>query len=213
MNSIGDRIKELRLKQRMTQKELAKAVGVTSTAVSQWERSENEPKGKNLAKLSSKLKTTIDWLSIALPPPVAMVEHSELICSLVSFYPTVSAAGGSGTCVSEESEDYTAIPNSALKGKNINDIACITVAGDSMSPVAPDGSIIAIDRKDNMIRDGKIYVFRHEGLLRVKLLKQKPYQLQVHSLNPEYEDELYDLDSLSDFDIVGRVFWVSLSLL
>lgn len=213
MNSIGDRIKELRLKQRMTQKDLAKSVGVTPTAVSQWERGENEPKGKNLAKLSNKLKTTTDWLSVALAPPVPMLEHSELICSLVSFYPTISASGGNGACISDECEDYMAIPNSALKGKNINNVACITVAGDSMSPVAPDGSVIAIDRKDNVIRDGKIYVFRHEGLLRVKLLKQNPYQLQVQSLNPEYEDEFYDLDLLTDFDIIGRVFWVSLNLL
>lgn len=38
MESMGDRIKQLRIARGMTQAELAKVCGVTKSAVSQWER-------------------------------------------------------------------------------------------------------------------------------------------------------------------------------
>ena len=212
MNSIGDRIKDLRLKKRITQKELAVKVGVTSTAVSQWERGENEPKNKHLLKLSKELGTSVDWLTIALKPPIYTLDSSNLACALVAFYPCVNASGGTGSYVDDEKEDYAPIPTNVLRGRNVDDIACIIVTGDSMLPVVPDGSIIAIDRQDQLIRDGKIYVFKQNGLLRVKLLKQTPYELKVQSYNQAYSDEVYSLDQLDDFELIGRVFWVSLEV-
>lgn len=212
MNKIGNRIKDRRLEHRLTQKELALKVGVTSTAISQWEREETEPKGKNLAALSKALNVTIEWLTTSIKPPINTIEDTELSCVLVAFYPEVNAAGGSGYSVDvDEDESYTAIPTHVLRYRNLNNIACITVTGDSMEPVLIDGSIIAIDRDDKIIRDGKLYVFKHNDLLRVKCLRQTPEHLIVQSYNIEYKDEYYDRDIIyaSNFEIVGRVFWIS----
>lgn len=52
MKSIGSRIKELRFQYGLTQKELAQKIHVTSTAISQWEREETEPKMKHIAKIA-----------------------------------------------------------------------------------------------------------------------------------------------------------------
>lgn len=120
-------------------------------------------------------------------------------------------AGGAGSISLAEDESYTPIPAHVLKYKNIENVACVTVTGDSMEPVLCDGSIIAVDRGDRRIRDGKLYVIRHNGLLRVKCLYQTPEFLIVQSYNASYPDEKYDIDILfsSDFEIIGRIFWIS----
>ncbi len=207
MKRIGERIKDLRLQRRLSQKNLAKSVGVSSTAISQWEREENEPRGKHLSKLSQALGTTVDYLTAAVQPPIQdLTEHA---CVLVSFYPEVNASGGHGACNYDEMENYTPVPAYVLKNHSINDISCIKLSGDSMSPVVPDGALIAFDRSESRIFDGKMYVFRHNGMLRMKCLKQTSYDLIIHSHNPDYSDEIYPLDRLSDFEIIGRVFWYS----
>ncbi|PSU44523.1 phage repressor protein [Photobacterium frigidiphilum] len=212
MNSIGERIRELRLKKRLTQKELATRVGVTPTAVSQWEREENEPKGKHLLKLSKELDVTVDWLTVAIKPPIQMLPESNVACVLVSFYPNVCAAGGVGSCVDDEDKGYAAIPTNIIKGRNIDDIVCIVVTGDSMEPIVPEGSIIALDRHERVIKDGKMYVFKQNGLLRIKSLKQTPYELIIQSYNKSYDDEVYNLSGLDDFELIGRVFWASIEV-
>lgn len=207
MKSIGQRIKDLRLQRRLSQKALAKSVGVSSTAISQWEREENEPRGKHLSKLSKALGTTVEYLTVAVKPPVQ--ELADNSCVLVSFYPEVNASGGYGACNYDERTNYTPIPAYVLKNRNINNISCINLSGDSMAPIIPDGSLIAFDRSESKIYDGKMYVFRHNGMLRMKCLKQTSYDLIIHSHNSDYRDEIYPLESLHDFEVIGRVFWYS----
>lgn len=49
MSQLGDRVRELRESQNMTQTELAEMLGMkTYTTVSKWEKNENFPKGKDL---------------------------------------------------------------------------------------------------------------------------------------------------------------------
>jgi len=56
--TIGERIQARRKALKMSQVVLAKAVGVSNVAISQWERSETEPKGENLMSLASALGCT-----------------------------------------------------------------------------------------------------------------------------------------------------------
>lgn len=207
MKTIGERVKDLRLQQRLSQKILAKSVGVTPTAISQWERGENEPRGKYLSKLSKALGTTIEYLTAAIQPPIQTTDEKS--CILVAFYPEVNAAGGAGACHHDEIKNYTPLPSYVLEKHKVNDVSCIKLSGDSMAPVVPDGALIAFDRSESRIFDGKMYVFRHNGLLRMKCLKQTSYDLIIHSHNPDYDDEIYPLDSLCDFEVIGRVFWYS----
>ena len=205
MKRIGLIISELRLKRRMTQRELASKVGVSSTAISQWEREENTPKSKHLFELSKIFNVSVQFLT----GESRSEELTEPACILIPYYPLVLAAGGHGNIIDDETTDFTPIPKHAIKNHNINDICCIGVAGDSMTPVLFDGSIIAIDRSDTLIKDGKMYVFKHDGLLRVKCLKRTPKELIVQSYNVSYETETYSLDELDNFDVIGRVFWFS----
>ncbi|MCI8778071.1 MAG: helix-turn-helix transcriptional regulator [Bacilli bacterium] len=59
---IGNRIKEERLKRRLTQEELGKLVGVSKVAISHYERGEEQPKMEKLVKLSEVLNLTPNYI-------------------------------------------------------------------------------------------------------------------------------------------------------
>ncbi|MBS3895115.1 LexA family protein [Serratia marcescens] len=53
--TVGERIQALRKLKKLSQVALARAVGVSNVAISQWERSETEPRGDNLMSLAAAL--------------------------------------------------------------------------------------------------------------------------------------------------------------
>lgn len=62
MSVFSDRLKELRKKNRLTQKELAEQIGIKQNSYSDWETGKNEPNLENIVKLSKILDTTTDEL-------------------------------------------------------------------------------------------------------------------------------------------------------
>ena len=59
---IGEKIKELRIKQGMTQKDLADRLFVSSQAVSRWENEEVEPSIGTIKQMSSIFRVSVDYL-------------------------------------------------------------------------------------------------------------------------------------------------------
>ena len=55
-------IKKARLIAGLSQSDLAKKVGVSTGAISQWETGQSQPKAKRLKKLAEELNTTVDKL-------------------------------------------------------------------------------------------------------------------------------------------------------
>ena len=62
MKTIGERIVFLREKQGISQKELAMQLGITAASLSRYENNIYDPKGEIIAKLSSSLQTSSDYL-------------------------------------------------------------------------------------------------------------------------------------------------------
>lgn len=60
-----ERLRDLRLHLRLTQQDLADAVGVTQTNISYWESGTHQPKGKHIFKLAEVLgvapETVAGW--------------------------------------------------------------------------------------------------------------------------------------------------------
>lgn len=59
---FSTRLKLLRKQEQLTQKELAKQIGIKQNSYSDWETGKNEPSLENLVKLAKILDTTIDFL-------------------------------------------------------------------------------------------------------------------------------------------------------
>ncbi|WP_336778755.1 S24 family peptidase [Pantoea sp. USHLN256] len=60
--SSGERIRARRKALQLTQQALAKSIGVSHVAVSQWEKEETVPRGENLLRLAQWLQCTAAWI-------------------------------------------------------------------------------------------------------------------------------------------------------
>ncbi|WP_342656884.1 helix-turn-helix domain-containing protein [Pantoea sp. RSPAM1] len=60
--TLGERIRSRRKDLGFTQKTLAKALQLTDVSISQWERDDSEPTGKNLHALSKALRCSPTWI-------------------------------------------------------------------------------------------------------------------------------------------------------
>ncbi|EMR4174183.1 helix-turn-helix domain-containing protein [Serratia marcescens] len=58
----GSRIRGRRKEMKFTQRSLAQALGISHVSVSQWERDDSEPTGKNLFSLSRVLRCSPTWI-------------------------------------------------------------------------------------------------------------------------------------------------------
>ena len=59
---IGNRLKELRKQQNLTQSYVANCLGINQNNVSDWENDKTRPEYENLAKLSKLYDTTTDYI-------------------------------------------------------------------------------------------------------------------------------------------------------
>lgn len=60
--TIGERVRARRKELKFTQRTLASALKISHVSVSQWERDDSEPTGKNLHSLSKILKCSPTWI-------------------------------------------------------------------------------------------------------------------------------------------------------
>ncbi|MDO6671248.1 helix-turn-helix transcriptional regulator [Cobetia amphilecti] len=223
------RIKQKRKEAGLSQDALAKQVGVTKGAISQWEQGATNPSGQNLYSLAKALRVTAEWLlnggeqqaarpatedELILHEPEFVDEDTPLRADEVEipYFREVEMAAGDGrTQVIENHGVYMRFSLARLMkaGVDPKQAACATVTGDSMEPIIVDGCPIGIDKSCRSITDGKIYALDHGGMLRVKRLYRLPLgRMRVVSDNHiEYPEEVYTLGDPDAPKIIGRVFW------
>lgn len=78
--SIGERITQLRKEQKMSQGQLADALGVTRQAVSKWENDQSSPDTLKLIQLSDVLNTEVEYLATGRKP---VYEEAPIILNMV----------------------------------------------------------------------------------------------------------------------------------
>ncbi|CDH23780.1 Repressor protein CI [Xenorhabdus bovienii str. kraussei Becker Underwood] len=229
---MHERIKQARLAKKITQAELADMLGVTPQSVQQWESS-TEPRKSRLIALASILKADVNWLLFGettnplkkdagqLPPENEWTTISPWDSKTpldsdeveVPFLKDIEFACGSGKCIDVDYNSFKLRFSKATLRRigaptDGSTILCFPAKGDSMEPVIPDGTAIAIDISNKKIIDGKVYAIEQDGLKRLKCLYRRPKgKLLIRSYNrDEYEDEVADEDQVS---IIGKMFWYS----
>lgn len=137
----------------------------------------------------------------------------------VPFLKEVELSAGSGRTVIEKSSTRKLrFGKMTLRNQGVqfDQAVCVTVHGNSMEPVLPDGSTVGVDKASTAVKDGKMYAIDHGGELRVKTLYRMPGGgLRFRSFNQdEHPDEEYTADDLKEKNIIvlGKVFWYSVLL-
>ncbi|PXW40605.1 peptidase S24-like protein [Erwinia sp. AG740] len=137
----------------------------------------------------------------------------------VPFLKDIEFACGDGRIQSEDHNGFKLrFSKSTLRKVGANTdgsgVICFPVTGDSMEPIIPDGTTVAVDTTNKRIIDGKLYAIAQEGggnekLKRIKQLYRKPGgRLVIHSFNRDVDEEAYE----AEVEIIGRVFWYSVLL-
>ncbi|MFA0210210.1 XRE family transcriptional regulator [Vibrio artabrorum] len=201
--SLGHRIKKIREHNLgISKKELAQLLGVSQSAVNQWENDVNLPSQKRLIELCRILNKSYEWLINGTQP----ADSDDLF--EVPFYEDIHCSAGGG--YHNDHSDILMISGHLIPIPP-EDIAKHTIAlrvhGDSMEPAISDNGVIFIDTSDTRIIDGKIYVYKKDDILRVKRFEHSVNGLIIKSLNPEYADEKVTHKAFSQSHIIGRVLY------
>lgn len=199
MKSIGQKIEFLREREGLTQNALAKIIGVSPAAISNWEAEISKPKANSSIKLAEFFMVTLDSLTnsnLELKLEAKMVS--------IPFYSEVEASAGNGFESVNETYENLSIQASFLSNPNPKSTIALKIRGDSMEPIFIDGSVVFIDRANTAVVDGRVYVFVHAGLVRMKILERIPKGFRMKSYNASYPPEDIDI-KYEPMKVIGRV--------
>ncbi len=232
---LKDRLKKARKDAGLTQAELAERVGIKQASVSEIERGLTRTSGY-LVQLAQACGVDPVWLSggslsqgesrplsnATMLGPISLWDDDTPLDDdevYLPFLKEVELSAGSGrTAVQESSGRKLRFGKQTLRNQNVQagHAVCVTVHGNSMDPVLPDGSTVGVDRSATTVKDGKMYAIDHGGELRVKTLYRIPGGgLRFRSFNlDEHPDEEYSAQDLAEagITVIGKVFWYSVLL-
>ncbi|AWA97959.1 helix-turn-helix domain-containing protein (plasmid) [Vibrio harveyi] len=202
--SLGGRIQKIREGSlRISKKELAKILGVSQSAVNQWEKGVNYPSQKRLIELSRVLNTTYEWLVNGTTQSIGDESEFE-----IPFFENINCSAGGGF-INEDGESIMVSSHflPLLNSVRVETLIALRVHGDSMEPAISDEGIVFIDTADKKIIDGKVYVYKQADVLRVKRLEYSVNGLVIKSFNDRYSDERISKKDFDDFCVIGRVIY------
>ena len=205
--TIGERVKELRIKKDLTQLELAELLGYKSkSSVAHIENGRDIPRSM-VVKLAEVLDTTPAYLmgwddtSPSKPDPPNAVRLPQEIVRMVPLYESVAAGFGAYA----DSSAVGIIPCCIESDWEAENSIGIKVKGDSMYPKIEDGDIVVVC-KDMDYDDGQIVVARiDEDDAVVKRIHLYPTRLVLESINPEYQDRVFEREEMNRVHIEGVV--------
>ena len=233
METLGVRLKQLRKENKVTQQQLADAIGVSKTSVIYWEKDENMPKHESLMALAKTLKTTPQWLldGVAVPEKsnadiatmeVGIYKNGDPVPDgyiAIDYYDDVFVSAGNGYLNLEKpSNNKMLFPIDLIKECNVepSTTKVIHVRGESMFPKLKDGQAISIDMSARTIYDGEIYAFQVGDDTKIKYLfnwnnegKGGFKAVSANSDKNQFPDEYYSPDRIESegVSILGQYWW------
>lgn len=209
------RVKELREKKGLQQKELSFDLGVSQPTISDWESGRKIPSAKSTLKLAEYFNVSVDYLlgrdeSGHLSEVNSKRFSSPNIASqedVVTFYPIGTVAAGYGEIAFEELiDDPIDVPVSYLKGRPKSDYFLLRVTGDSMYPLYHEGDHVLVLRQDTLNRSGEIGVVLYAGeqatLKKVEYVMGEDW-MRLVPINPIYKELLVENADLEQCRVLG----------
>ena len=196
-------------------KELADRIGVSASAVYQWEGKDVDLKGSVLVALERTLGVRGEWI-LQGRLPMRISSNPLEGHAIIRFFRDGKV--GAGAALNNDSPfariGGIAFLEESLKRQGIQPETswAIRVHGPSMQPRINDGDTIVYDTADTKIVNGHIYVIEHpvtEGALVKRLFREIDGRIRIVSDNPDprYAPETVPADA-PGFKVLGRVRWV-----
>ena len=200
---LGKRLKTLRKEQKVTQVELAKAMGVTQQAVGKWETERSAPDPDMVRSLAQFFKTSTDDILGYVGNDINGYKVQLPQYSVRAEYPipvigTVRAGFGALALEDDYGTEYAQV-------KDPENYFYLLVQGNSMAPRIQDGDL-ALVRKQQTLENGDLGVIVYgesEGTLKKYIKKDGAVVLQP--FNPSYQPQVVEGEDLDHVFIAGKV--------
>jgi len=197
--NMGERIRDLRRKRRISQKDFAAYIHVSPSTVSMYESNDREPYGDTLVRMARLLEVSTDYLL------EGKTDEAPLVPGALPSGPTVNVPvygairAGEPMMVMEEVRDYETVDVDDYQRGDFY----LEVQGDSMEPDhIPAGARVLV-RPQPEVQPSEIAVVivdsENATLARVQFAND---QAVIMKSNPRYPPQLYPA---SEVRIVGRV--------
>ena len=228
MNILGEAIKKLRLKNKLTQVELGKLTGFKQNTISQHEKGKREIDEEDILKYCKALgvspQTLFEMSSKKRTSKELSIIYNKLDSKRQSkVYDYASrqldeqngiqedkvvylvrgrkSAAGSMIHVDDSDAEMGVLPSSVVPS-GANELVQIT--GDSMEPLIKKGSEVYL-RYQPTVEDGEIAIVRVEDDgVTCKYLYRDGQNIILKSENPEYDDIIVDANKVS---VIGKVLF------
>lgn len=184
LKRVAENIKTMRLSRQLTQRELAKRLGISSSTIAMWETAKREPDFESLEALADEFNVPL--ASITGEPTEQDLEPiSEIKMHRVKLLGAVAAG---------EPIDDKAFPDEYVHAPMQADFALL-VKGDSMVPTYLEGDIVYCKSCPALPYDGAVVVLRTiDGECCIKHAIQTDHGVVIMSDNPAYTAKLIPPD-------------------
>jgi phage repressor protein C with HTH and peptisase S24 domain len=225
-NAVGvSALRQIRERQGLTQKDVAKLLNTTDVSVSRYEKEDNRLTLPLMQRLAKALRCSIAEIAgeaalqpMPLPALIdGVVELMGEMYTAIDVYDAGAAAGYGA--FNEDGEPlhqhlYRTQWLRTVTNAPPKDLAVIRVIGHSMEPTLHHGDHVLVDLTAKRISSPAIYVFRppEGGEVQVKRIQRnlRTRLLTVASDNPSFPTQEGIEDD--DLDLIGRVIWLGRNL-
>lgn len=203
METLGIRLKQLRKEKRVTQQQLADAIGVSKTSVIYWEKDENIPKHDSLIALARVLDTTTEYMLTGGGDAQKISPNLSRISPKMA--PVLSWVQA-GVFTNVQAVDMTQVEEWLPLPEDCEDCFYLKVQGLSNYPTFQEGDYILVDpcvQYSDMQSGDMIVVRKHDDATFKRLVIETDGARYLQALNPEFKPNIIPLDE--DCIFVGEV--------
>lgn len=189
MKTLGQRLEELRVNNRLTKKDVGHVAGVTGTTVDKWEKDLIIPRDAKLKRLAEHYNVSFEWLRVGVDGAKVTPVPESFAVSIQSY---------------KDSDESVFFDARLLPSGHSERLVYVQVEGHSMGDILPDGSKLIVDLEDRHYKDDKLYVFKTQDFVSIRRLSFTSTGVRLQSLGSQ-KDEVLTFQQLSKVDVLGRV--------
>lgn len=194
-----DALKRAREAKGMSQKELARRIGVSQSTVGMWESGKNRPEMRNLERIASALDVPMGELLADTPQARRRGVRVPVLGTVPAGIPIEAIEDVLGW--EEISEDML---------HTGQEYVCIMVRGESMFPDYHDGDILLIRLQPTADTGDDAIVFINGDEATFKRITRQRDGMFLRPLNPEFDPMFYSNREIEELPV--RVFGVAMEV-
>jgi phage repressor protein C with HTH and peptisase S24 domain len=198
-------------------KQFASLTGKSASHIYKICRGLSRPSMTYLQSLYDEFKVDLNWLLTgeeSSGQQTGSLPNRDLVYA--PLFDVEASAGGGAPVLNENITDNFAFNKQWLSSQlrvSSDNIAFVTVSGDSMEPTLDDGDLILVDMSQQQVNHEGIFLLQTDDGLFTKRLKQaRDGALQVISDNPQHASWMISPAQHEQNRVIGKVVWCGRTL-